>query len=97
MARARDPRDDTHDGPRRRAPHGPPAHLSNSLALGMVMLAHCPRCQYAAPLDVLALIARLGDVVTQEIRPRLRCRRCGYDGRDPLLGTCELSVRSGRG
>jgi hypothetical protein len=50
------------------------------------MLAYCPRCQYAAPLHVPALIARLGDIVAQEIRPRLRCRCCGYDGRDPLLG-----------
>ena len=60
------------------------------------MLAHCLRCQYAAALDVPALIARLGDVVKQEILPRLRCRRCGYDGHDPLLGTCELKTGVGK-
>lgn len=97
--RRRDPRDDEpdDDGRRRpRRPDGPPARLSNAIANDMVMLAHCPRCQAAAALDVPALIARLGDVESQSIRPSLRCRRCGYDGRDPLLGTCSLTVTARR-
>jgi hypothetical protein len=43
----------------------------------MLMLAHCPRRCYAAPLDAPALISRLGDVVAEEIRERLRYRLSG--------------------
>src|SRR4051812_17288552 len=56
--------------------------------------AHCAGCHHTAEIDVAALVARFGDVEAVSICPMLRCTRCGYDGKNPLVGECSLIVTS---
>lgn len=45
---------------------------------GLDVLACCVACERYVPLELAALAERLGwDAPLDELRPRLRCRRCG--------------------
>jgi hypothetical protein len=59
---------------------GRPATLANVAQYGDGLTAHCGRrtCMHAAPLDVPALIARLGaETTVPELGERMRCAKCG--------------------
>jgi hypothetical protein len=50
------------------------AHVDDSYYYG----AYCGKCRHAARLSLVKLRERLGDdFPLKDVRPRLRCRRCG--------------------
>lgn len=64
----------------RSAYHGQPATLANIAQYGDGLTVHCGRqtCLHAAPLDVAALIAKLGPETTvPALGERMRCMKCG--------------------
>jgi hypothetical protein len=59
---------------------GTPATLGNVAEYGDGLTVHCQRrtCLHSAPLDVAALIAKLGPETTvPDLRERMRCTKCG--------------------
>jgi hypothetical protein len=78
--------------PRAPAAAPPPPTLAD-LVDHQALAAHCSRCQHSAALDLAALHARLGGAFpVPELRPLLRCTRCGHRGRTALLEPCSLTV-----
>lgn len=53
-------------------------YISDLLEFGHSLWASCPACRRSVQLDIRAVIARVGPMLTiNELRERVRCTRCG--------------------
>lgn len=74
----------------------PPPTLAQVRNGGYGLRACCNACQASEPLDLVALIRRLGnDFVAVDLNPRLVCRQCGARNAAIQLVPASTGAREG--